>query len=210
MAVKVALGAGLTLIAIAFAVTLSHAPTRTAKARSVLPESKLAFTEASARGCQRGEVLPRDTTAIRLGLFAPSTPEVSVQVFSGSRRIAQGVLARGWFGEGATVPVNEIPHAVSPVKVCFGIAHDNGKVQMLGRYTGASEATISEGKPLSGKISVEYLQPGHSSWWSLATSVARRLGFGHAAAGAWDALLVIALAGTVLTLSSWLLVRELR
>jgi hypothetical protein len=210
MRIKVALGASLALIAIVFAVTLSHAPATLAKERPVPPESKLVFTESDARACQRGEVLPRDTSAIRLGLFADSSPDVSVQVFAGSHRIAAGTLGRGWSGEGATVPVNEIPHTVAPVKVCFGLKSVVGKVQILGRNTPKAEATTSEGAPLSGRISIEYLQPGHRSWWSLATSVARRLGLGHAVSGAWDALLVIVLTGMVLTLSSWLVVKELR
>jgi hypothetical protein len=209
MRIKVALGAGLTLIAIAFAVTLSHAPASTA-VTSVPPENRLVTTEFNASACQRDETLPRETSAIRLGLFADSSPEVSVQVYSGSRRIAAGHLGRGWSGEGATVPVNEISHAVSPVKVCFALEHVIGAIHMLGRISSKADATVSEGKPLSGRISLEYLQPGHRSWWSLAASVMRRMGFGHAASGAWDALFVIVLAGTALTLSSWLVVRELR
>ncbi len=167
-------------------------------------------TESDASACQVGETLPRDTSAIRLGLFADSSPEVSVQVYSGTRRIAAGHLGRSWSGEGATVPVNELPHAVSPVKVCFALQAVIGDIHMLGRISPKSEATVSEGKPLSGRISIGYLQPGRGSWWSLAASVMHRMGLGHAASGAWDALLVIVLAGTALTLSSWLVLRELR
>jgi hypothetical protein len=210
MRIKVALGAGLTLIAIAFALTLSHAPTTIAQTQFVLPESKLVFTTADAYACQRGETLPRDTSAIRLGLFAVSSPEVSVQVFAGSHRVAEGTLGRGWTAEGATVPVKELPHTVAPVKVCFALKHVIGTVQMLGKRTGTSEAALSEGKPLSGRVSIEYIQAGHRSWWSLAASVVRHLDLGHAANGAWDALLVLVLAATVLTLSSWLVIRELR
>src|SRR6202043_813748 len=52
---------------------------------------------------------------------------------------------------------------------------------------------------------VEYLRPGHSSWWSLASSVARRMGLGHAAAGTWIVFLLIALMITVVTLASRLI-----
>jgi hypothetical protein len=209
MPIKVALGAGLTLIAIALLVTLSHAPATIANARSVPPEKRLALTTADARGCQRGETLPRDTTAIRLGLFAVSSPEVSVQVYQGSQRIAAGVLGRGWSGEGATVPINELARTMSPVKVCFGLKSVINKVAMYGRRTPPASATISEGEPLSGKISIEYLQPGHRSWWSLAGSAIRHLDLGHAASGILNVLLVIALMGATLALSSWLVLREL-
>ncbi len=81
---------------------------------------------------------------------------------------------------------------------------------MVGRTTPPAEATFGGTKPLPGRISIEYLQPGRRSWWSLALSVARRLGLGRAAAGTGNALLVLALALAVLTLSSWLVVRDLR
>ncbi len=81
---------------------------------------------------------------------------------------------------------------------------------MVGRRTPPAEATVGGARPLPGRISVEYLHPGPRSWASLAVSVARRLGLGRAAAGTGNALLVLALALTVLTLSSWLVVRDLR
>jgi hypothetical protein len=209
MQIKVVLAAALTLIAVAFVITLSHSPAQSTLGRSVPPEDKLVFTTADARGCQHGEELPADTTAIRFGLFAVDPPEVSVQAYAGSHRVTQGTLHPGWEGGGATVPVQELPHAVSPVTVCFELGHVVGMVQMLG-VTTSTNATLSEGRPLPGRISIEYLQPSHRSWWSRAGGIIRRMGLGHAASGSWDALLVFLLAATVLTLSSWLVARELR
>jgi hypothetical protein len=215
MRIRAALAGGLALIALALVVALSRAPATVVQARSVPPEKQLVTTTEDAGGCQRDEVLPRDTSAIRLGLFAVTTPAVAVKVFAGSRAagsrvIAQGTLAPGWSGEGATVAVNELPRTVSPVTVCFALESLNGEVTMVGRLTPAADATVGGGKPLPGRISIEYLRPGHRSWWSLAVSVARRLGLGRAASGTWNALLVVALAATVLSLSSWLVVRDLR
>jgi hypothetical protein len=210
MRIKVVLAAALTLIAVVMVMTLSHSPTRSTFGRSVPPVSTLVFTTADAHGCQRSEALPADTTAIRFGLFAVDPPEVLVQAYAGSRRVTQGTLHPGWEGDGATVPVEEVPHAVAPVKVCFELRHVVGMVQMLGATTSAAHATYSEGQPLPGRISIEYLQPSHRSWWSRAGGIIQRMGLGHAASGSWDALLVFLLAATVLTLSSWLVVRELR
>jgi hypothetical protein len=210
MPIKLVLAAALTLIAIALVVTLSHAPATSTLARSVPPESKLVFTNLDARACQRGEALPSDTSAIRVGLFAVSPPEVSVQVYAGSRHVTQGTLHPGWEGGGATVPVHMVPYAVAPVEVCFELGRVVGTVQMLGRTTPAVDATLSEGKPLPGRVSIEYVQSGHGSWWSRAGGIVRRMGLGHAASGSWDALLVFVLAATVLALSSWLVTRELR
>lgn len=210
MRIKVVLAAALTLTAIAIVITLSHSPTKSTLGRSVLPEDKLVFTTLDARGCQRGEALPPDTTAIRLGLFAVDPPEVSVQAYAGSRRVTQGTLHPGWEGGGATVPVDEVSHGVAPVKVCFELRHVVGTVQMLGVTTPAASATFSEGGPLPGRISIEYLQPSHKSWWSRVGGILRRMGLGHAASGSWDALIVFVLAATVLALSSWLVTKELR
>jgi hypothetical protein len=210
MRIRVALAVGLALIALALLATLSHAPLVAAKTRSIPPETQLVATTHDIGGCQRGEVLPRGTVAIRLGLFGVTTPEVAVKVFAGTRVVTEDTLAAGWSGEGATVPVRALSRTVAPVKICFALASVNGEVTMVGRRTPPAEATVGGAKPLPGRISIEYLQPGHRSWASLAVSVARRLGLGRAAAGTGNALLVLALALTVLTLSSWLLVRDLR
>jgi hypothetical protein len=208
--IQTTLAAGLALIAIALIATLSHAPATIARAPAVPPEKKVAFTTSDASGCQNGEALPGGTSAIRLGLFAVSSPGVAVEVFAGSHRITKGAIGPGWVGEGATVPVAEVPRGVAPVKVCFRVHPVVGRVEVLGRPTSPAEATVAEGKPLPGRISIEYLRSSHRSWWSRATSVARHLGFGHAARGAWDTLFVIVLAAGIVTLSSWLVVRDLR
>jgi hypothetical protein len=211
MRIWLALAGGLALIAVVLAVRLAHAPLLVAKTRPPIPpEKQLVATTRDIGGCQKGELLPRGTAAIRLGLFAVTTPEVAVKVFAGPHVVAEGTLAPGWSGEGATVPVRELSRTVSPVTVCFRLESVNGEVTMVGRDTPPAEATFGGTKPLPGRISIEYLQPGHRSWWSLALSVARRLGLGRAASGTGNALLVLALAATVLALSSWLVVRDLR
>ncbi len=211
MRIKAALAGGLALIAVALVVTLAHAPA-TVTETTVPPATQFTATTLNGSGgCQRGELLPPDTTAIRLGLFAVTTPAVAVKVFAGPRVVTEGTLAPGWSGEGATVPVDRVlARAVSPVTVCFTVTSVTGAVQMVGKTTPPAEATVAEAKPLPGRISIEYMRPGRRSWWSLAVSVARRLGLGRAYGGTGNALLVMALAITVLTLSSWLVVRDLR
>jgi hypothetical protein len=210
MPVKAALAGGLALIAAALVLTLAHAPLTVAKT-TVPPATQFTATTSSSGGCQRDELLPPDTTAIRLGLFAVTTPAVAVKVFAGPHVLTEGTLAPGWSGEGATVPVNKVlARASSPVTVCFALTSVTGTVEMVGKTTSSAEATAGGGRPLPGRISIEYLRPSRRSWWSLAGSVARRLGLGRADSGIGNALLVIALALTVLTLSSWLVVKDLR
>lgn len=209
MRIKVALGVGLALIALAFVLTLTRVPLTVARG-GVATEHTLVSSAKPASACQGGETLPRGTTALRLSLTAAVGPRVAVKVFSRSRVVTHGATQPGWSNASVTVPVQPLPHTLAPVKVCFAMALMNGAVAMRGSPTGHALAATSGKQTLPGRMGIEYLHPGGSSWWSQATAVARRLGLGHAASGAWDALLVMALAASFIALSSWLVVRELR
>ncbi len=209
MRIKVALGIGLALIVLAFVLVLAHAPLTVARG-GVATEHTLVVTAKPASACQGGETLPRGTTALRLSLTAAVGPQVAVKVLSRSRVVTRGVTQPGWSNASVTVPVAPLPRTLAPVKVCFAMARMNGTVVMRGSPTVPALAATSRKQTLPGRMGVEYLHPGGSSWWSQATAVARRLGLGHAASGAWDALLVMALAASFIALSSWLVVKELR
>jgi hypothetical protein len=209
MRIKLALAVGLALIALAFVLTLAHTPLTVARG-GVATEHTLVNTGRPAPACQGGETLPRGTTALRLSLAAALGPRVAVKVFSGSHVVAHGVTPPGWSNASVTVAVQPLPRTLAPVKVCFAMTQMNGKVAMRGSPTGHARAATSGKETLPGRMGIEYLHPGGSAWWSQATAVARRLGLGHAASGAWDALLVIALVGSCIALSSWLVVKELQ
>jgi hypothetical protein len=209
MRIKGALAGGLVLIAIAVVVTLAHAPLTVARS-GVATENTLVSTGRPASACQPGETLPRDTTAVRISLAAALGPRVAVRVLSGSRVVAHGATPAGWSNASVTVPVQPLPRTLTPVTVCFAMTLMNGKVAMRGSSTSRARAATSVEGPLPGRMGIEYLRPGGSSWWSQATAIARRLGLGRAASGTWNALLVLALAASLVTVSSWLVVKELR
>lgn len=209
MRIGVALAAGLALIALAFVLTLAHAPLTVARS-GVATEHTVVSTAKPASACQGGETLPRDTTALRLSLTSALGPRVAVTVLSSSGVVARGTAQPGWSDASVTIPVRPLPRTVAPAKVCFAMTLMNGKIAMRGTRTSPAVAARSSEGPLPGRMGIEYLRPSDSSWWSRATAVARRLGLGHAASGTWNALLVIALAASFITLSSWLVVKELR
>jgi hypothetical protein len=209
MRVTVALACGLALIALALALTLSHTPLTLVRKSSPATQT-LVSSYQSAQGCQAQETLPRGITAIRVSLTASLGPSVTVKVLSGSRVLTSGSDPPGWAGASVTVPVKPLSYAVSPVKVCFGVTSVNGKVLLRGEPSAPAVAVKSEEGALPGRMNVEYMRPGRSSWWSRISSVARRLGLGRAAAGEWNALLVLVLMLTFITLSSWLVLKELR
>jgi hypothetical protein len=206
--IRIALAAGLAVTAAALVVTLSHSPLTVARGDSSTAGGLVSTTQP-ARACQAEEALPQGTSAIRLALLAALGPKVTVRVLSGSRVLTQGSRPAGWSSGSVAVPVSPVAHAAAPVKVCFAFGSMNGLVTLRGWPTRRAVAATSSEGPLPGRMGIEYLRPSHRSWWSSAAAVIRRLGLGHAAGGAWNALLVAALAIALLALSSWLLVTEL-
>lgn len=209
MRIRVALAVGLGLIAVAFAVTLAHAPLTVAR-EGVATEHALARTTRPASACQGGETLPRDSSALRLSLTSALGPRVAVKVLSGSRVLTSGVTSPGWADASVTVAVRALSRTVAPVTVCFVMTQMNGKVTVRGSLTSPRTAAISARGPLLGRLGIAYLRPGGSSWWSRAAAISRRLGLGRAANGTWNAFLAIALTASFITLSSWLIAKELR
>jgi hypothetical protein len=208
--IKVALGVGLLLGAGAVAFTLSQAPTTIARV-STPQQTFIAEAQRKARVCQSGEVLPRETSAIRLRMFAFLGPRVALEVLAHGRVLTHGERGSGWTGGVVTVPVSPLPTAQQGVQLCFTLfGNGDESVGLAGEPTSAALAARGEGGALSGRVRVEYMRPGRASWWSLAPEVARRMGLGHAAAGTWSVLLVIALMASLLATCSRLLLRELR
>jgi hypothetical protein len=211
MRVAIALASGLLAIAIVAAVTLSHTPLVLARENLPLTHKALVTARQPASACQTREVLPAGTSAIRLGLTTDFGPRVGVQAFSGSRLLTRGSYPQGWDGASVTVPVTPVSRTYGSVEVCFQISELNGPVEMLGLTTHRRALKAhAGGQVLPGRMHLEYLRPGDQSWWSMATAVAWRLGLGRAAPGTWNALLVMALAATLIVLASWLVLRELR
>ncbi len=201
--VGIVLAVGLALTVAAVVVTLSRAPLTLTRVNSVQTVVQLSRTAVSsyAEGCQAGETLPRDTTAIRLSMFAVVGPRVTVEIFSGAHMLTSGTEAPGWVGAVAAIPLRPLPRTHPDVKLCFKLSAINGPVQLNGAHTPPAEAVTSHGEALPGRMRVEYLRPGHSSWWSLAGGVAWRIGLGHAGGGAFGVVLAGLLAAAVLTVS---------
>jgi hypothetical protein len=207
--VRVALAIGLAVTAIAVAVTLSGSPLEVAGTNAI-PSAAQVVAGNGTQACQGNEVLPGGTTAIRLSLEALIGPRVSVTARVGERVLTHGVHGAGWKAAAVTVPVQSVAHTTPHAQVCFALASSYAPVIILGERTRHALAATAAGGPLPGRMSIEYLRPGHRSWWSRAGSVARRMGFGRAAGGAWIALLVAACTTAIVALSLWLAVRELR
>jgi hypothetical protein len=209
--VRVALAAGLALTALALAVTLSQSPLGVAATNSIQGKEELETLHRGTALCQPGETIPRGTTAIRLGMFAWLGPRVTLAAYSGNRVVTGGQRGSGWTGWVVTIPVKPLSHKVSDVKLCFAthLVRDE-TMKIVGAHQSAHSAYHPNGAPLGGRVTVEYMQPSKRSWWSLASLVARHMGYGHADSGPWSVFVVIALAAAVAAAASGIVLREIR
>jgi hypothetical protein len=205
----VALIVGLALVAIAIGVVLSRSPLEVAGTNSIPATSAAGYAPGGTTACQPSGTIPEGTTAIRISASQNVGPKVTLEAFSGPSIVARGERAACWgIDETVTVPVERVAHAIPNAKICVVIGPVTEAVQINGvqlhttsRF-GAPETVV--------RFGVEYLRPGSSSWFSLASTVARRMGFGHAPSGTWIVFLLLALTITIVALASRLLLRELR
>jgi hypothetical protein len=205
---RVALAVGLALTAVAVSVVLFRSPQVIAGSNAIgsLPRA-LQSVPGSGSACQANETLPAGTSAITLSLEATAGPHVAVSVRSGNITVTHGESTNGWTGAAVTIPVEPVDRVVRDATVCFSFAGANERVLLLGASTSTERAATSSGSALPGRVGVEYLRSGSSSWWSLAHAIARRMGLGRAWPGGWVVLLVAALMACAIAIASWLIVR---
>lgn len=195
------------LAATALAVVLSRSPLTVAGTNSIPANPAIAFIKGGSSGCQVSGTLPAGTTAIRISASANTGPRVTLKVLSGTSVITEGERDAGWgVDETVTVPVKRVARTIPNTDTCVAFGPAIESIQINGARV---PATAGGGRG-GVRLRIEYLRPGHSSWWSLSSSVARRMGLGHAPGGTWIVFLLIALMITVATLASRLVLRELQ
>ncbi len=209
---RVAIAVGLGLVALALVIVLSGSPRVLAGSNSVEAAGNVLTTvPGGGSACQGGETLPAGASAIRISLGATAGPRVAVAVRGpDGRLLARGVSGQGWLADVVTVPVAPLARTVRGATVCFGFGGADERISFFGVRTPAATAARSGGRALPGRVAIEYVRAGSSSWWSLASSVARRMGLGRAWAGTWVALFVGLLMVAVIAAGSWLVIREAR
>ena len=220
--VSITLAAGIALLAVVGAVTLTRSPPRVVRvgqpggdvANSTLVHVAIDFTV-----CQPDETLPAGVTGIRLALWAFYGARVNLRVYEGSQILTAGSRGADWTSDSVTVPVRPLAHATSGVELCFGLGPNSQPMSVLGVASPINRsASISAGDSptptsgrelLGGRMGVEYLAAGTGSWWSRIVTVARHMGLGRSYSGTWIALLVAALMAAVAALAIRLTWREL-
>jgi len=207
--VRVALIVALGLVAIAVGVLLSGSPPSVTRANApMLDATTLGTLGGGAEICQGGELLPRETSAIRVWLEAVIGPPLTLVARSGSRVLTGGRREAGWSTGSVTIPVSPTPRTSPDVTICVRIGRTRERVGVRGVGSPPRYAAYNAGhEPSAGRVTIEYLRPGNSSWWSLARTVARHMGLGHALSGIWVSSLALAIVAAIVATMALLLVR---
>ena len=205
---------GLVALEAGLAVLLSSESVRYAGTNDVGGRALLTQSSGTReRVCQVGELLPRDTSTIRLSLQATGGPGPALAL-TASRHgtvLTRGTRAAGWKGQMATIPVRWVAHSTDGVRICVTLGR-RGAVNLRGGRIKLPELVRPEaeldGTPVGGRVRIEYLKPGRDSWWSYAGTVLHRMGLGRAWPGAGTPLLAWLLMAAAATCALGLLIRE--
>lgn len=207
---QITLGTGLIAGLAALGFTLSQSPLVVERV-STQARATIGDTSHRLSACQPGEALPARTSAIRLRAIAFLGPRVTVDVLAHGRVIAHGERGTGWTGGAVTVPVSSPATSTSGTSLCFTLfTNGDEHVELAGARTTAAPDTQIDDGALHGRLGVEYLRPGSSSWFSLARAVARRMGLGRGWPGTWSVPLALALMGSAVLTCAALMARALR
>jgi hypothetical protein len=208
LGVKVALAVAAIVIAVAIAAVLSRAPAVVAGTNGFRIAGQTELLKGDTSSCQRLGTVPQGTSAFRISVGSGAGPWVHLRLISGGRVVTQGELPAGWGLEAdAVIPVRPLSHAVSNPLLCTTL----GPIASPATIEGTRRPSEAEHTSYSDvALRVEYLRPGTRSWWSLASSVAYRMGLGRAVSGTWIAYLALLLTIAVGVLAWRLALDDLR
>jgi hypothetical protein len=188
--VKATLAAGVTLLVLVAALTLTQAPPRVVSVGALAKTQGPAFIGGMS-ACQRGEVIPAGISAVRVAIGGFFGPPVQIKAFVGNELVLQARRGANWTGTSVTIPVTSPRRSYSHVKLCINVAPTSELAVFRGSHSPRRLAAVqSNGESLGGKIGVEYLGAGRGSWWSRLGTVAESFALGHFAEGVGAAVIV--------------------
>jgi hypothetical protein len=154
------------------------------------------------RLCEGGELLPGDTGALKLDADTKGLPGPGLAVSilrPNGVPVSTGMLKPGWRAGAVRIPVSRVADTLSGAIVClrnFGA----GQVTFGGSVPDSGFLIELAGKPLSGRLRIEYLRPGRESWLQVLPAIGHRFSLAksdlvrHWAAGAALVLVLLAVA----------------
>lgn len=210
--VPATIAAGWLLLAAGLAVLMSQSAIRQAGSNRVPLEAAIGKLAAGQRFCQRGEVVPAGTAALRAYAYPiarrSGTLTVTVRSDASGAIVARGVAVGEPGYEPILVPVRPAVRDETPATVCLASA-GGSPLGLAGEPSGTGSTTV-DGRPLRGALRIVYLQPHAESWWRFLPTFLSRMSAGERWSGAQAALLVLLLSLTAAGIASWQLARQRR
>lgn len=167
---------GLAAIAVIIAAVLLHADQRRSGSDLTPNGAFVAALSAGQQTCQEGELLPADTSSVRVTLGAYGRPGPGVTVtFTGPKgdRLSSGGLPTGWKQGIVRIPITHVSRAVEGVRVCLrdvGVA----PVAIAGTDPDPGYHMLVGNRTVEARLRYDYLRPGRESWLALVPVIAHR------------------------------------
>jgi hypothetical protein len=204
---------GLAGIVVTFVVLLAHSAPRRSGTDLTPNGAFVAFLHAGQQACQGQELLPADTSAVRMTIGTYGRPGPPVRVAwsqQGGRPIALGELGSGWQQGVVTIPVRHVSQPSDGLRVCL----TNGGPQVIalaGTKPDSGYSVDVAGGTIAGRLRFDYLRPGRESWFELLPTLVYRSTIGKAGLvrhWAWAGAVVLMLLAAALAIAT--ITREAR
>jgi len=202
---RLALVGAVLILLCAIAVVLVQSAPRRSGSNGIPPATFAAVLAPGEAACQRGELIPGDTAALRatIGTYGLPGPRVQVTVSGSAGPVTRGGLAPGWRQGVVSLPVALVRRTTPDVQVCL---RDEGR----SRIAIAGSGPYSPGLQLLGAHRVrnlavglrfDYVRPGRESWLALLPTLWHRMTLAKGDLvrhwAPWGALVLMVLAGAL-------------
>jgi hypothetical protein len=161
--------------------------------------------------CEPGELLPGDTGALQLDAETGGSrgPALGARINGPTGApLSSGQLAAGWRAGSVRIPVARVAQTVPGATVCLR-NQGPGKVAFAGSVPDSVFQIQLAGKPLGGRLRIEYMRPGSETWLGLLPTLAHRFSLAKSnLVRHWAAAGVLVLMLLAIALATWTIVKE--
>jgi hypothetical protein len=179
---RIVVAAGLIAIVIAAIAILADRSQRRSGTNETADVGYVIPVQAGEQLCEPGELLPADTAGLRLNARSAGGAGGAVLASASDangRTIATGSLRAGWHTGSVTIPLRRVAQTLPGAMVCL-VNRGTRPIAFGGSVPDANFYVVLGGKPLSGRMRIEYMRPGRESWFALIPTLAHRLSLAKA------------------------------
>jgi hypothetical protein len=193
---RTAMAIGLAAVAVILAAVLLQRDQRRSGSNLVHSGPFVAVLGHGQSACQGDELLPDDTSAVRLTIGTFNRPGPSLRVvFSGARgeQLAAGSLGGGWRQGVVQIPITHVTRPIPGAYVCLSDLGP-GTIEITGSAPDPPFQMSVAGSTVGGRLRYDYMRPGRESWLELLPTIVYRSTFAKSGVirhWAWAAALVL-------------------